>query len=354
MMSSLAPKITIISIKILLASWLIACCAAYEGPSSDHFDGSKFFNNESDHTFLDMIKWLWQMEIVEWPEWIEDPPQPKPLERIEKGGLRLTYVNHATVLIQIDGLNILTDPIWSFRAGPSLWLGTKRVRAPGVRMDELPSIHYILISHDHYDHLDLPTLRKIANSHHPIILAGLGTKSLLAESGIDNIIEMDWWQSYTAEDAGVKFTCVPARHGSGRWPFRENKTIWVGFIIEDLMGQQIYFAGDTAFGKFLNSIAERFGNIRLAILPIGNYEKRWFMKTQHMNPDDAVRAHILLGASQSVGIHFGTFAEHPEQAIDAHEKDLAEALEKYDIPPSRFWILKFGEGRDIRGKGQSL
>ena len=331
---------------LLFAMYFQGCCNAYKGPPSDHYDGSRFFNSEPDHTFMDMVKWLWEMETVPWPEWIEDPEQPPPVENVGKGVLRVTFINQATVLIQMDGLNILTDPIWSFRASPVSWAGPKRVRAPGVSMNDLPKIHYVLISHDHHDHLDLDSLKKIVKRHRPTILVGLGVKELLSGKGLERVEEMDWWEEHRPDIAEIRFTFVPARHNSGRWPFMKNKTLWGGFVIESPSGQ-VYFAGDTAYGGSLSSISERFNRIRLSILPIGSYEKRWFMKSQHMNPHDAVRAHKLIKAHQSIGVHFGTFAEHPEQAIDTHEKDLSDALEKYNVPPSRFWILQFGEGRDV-------
>jgi len=294
-----------------------------------------------------MVQWFWEMETVKWPEWIEDPPQPIPMKCIKDGKLRVTFINHASVLIQMDSLNILTDPIWSERASPVSWAGSKRVRDPGIQIKDLPHIDIIIISHNHYDHLDLPSLKLITKKHHPIIIVGLGIKKLLDSEGIFDVIEMDWWQEYTFKSANVKFIFVPARHNSGRGLFNKNKSLWGGFVIEGASGK-VYFAGDTAYGKFLNKIKERFSDFRLTILPIGSYEKRWFMKTQHMNPDEAVTAHNLLKSKQSVGIHFGTFLEHPEQTINAHEKDLLNSLKKYNVSESDFWILKFGEGRDVR------
>ncbi|MCP4667455.1 MAG: hypothetical protein GY849_13920 [Deltaproteobacteria bacterium] len=320
-------------------------CNYYQGPPSDHFDGSRFFNKEPDHTFFDHIKWVWEMKTVEWPEWIDDPPQPPPMAHVKNGALRITYINHATVLIQMDGVNILTDPIWSDRAGPLSWVGGKRVRAPGIKMEDLPDIDVILISHDHYDHLDIKSLRQLYENHQPHILVGLGVKSRLKSIRGMNIHELDWWQEYICS-TGTRITFVPSRHNSGRGIFDKNKTLWGGFVIEGLAGS-VLFMGDTAFGEFLKEIKKEFNHFRLAILPIGSYKKRWFMKTQHMNPDDAVRAHKMLEVAQSVGIHFGTFKEHPEQTIHAHENDLKAALAKYHIPESEFWILKFGEGRDV-------
>ncbi|MCP4581438.1 MAG: hypothetical protein GY839_07445 [candidate division Zixibacteria bacterium] len=321
--------------------------ALYGSPPSDHFDGKRFFGEESDHSFADMVKWLWEMETVDWPEWIDDPPQPKPVEYVNNEELKITYINHATALIQTDSLNILTDPIWSDYAGPFSWAGTPRVRAPGVKFEDLPKIDIILISHDHYDHLDLPTLKKLALKFQPIILAGLGMNGILKSENIENVVELDWWQEYTVDPGDVKFTFVPARHSSGRNPFGNNRTLWGGYVIEG-SASRIYYAGDTAYGQFLHSIAERYNSFRLTILPVGSYEARWFMRNQHMNPDDAVLAHQLLNSKQSIGIHFGTFVEHPEQTINAHEQDLATALNKYGIPESDFWILGFGAGRFVR------
>jgi len=340
----------IVPAALLLAALMAATptwgAGGYTGPVSDHFDGQRFHNDIPDHGFSDMVKWLWEMETVSWPEWVDDPAQPKPEQTVDEGRLRVTFINHSTVLIQMDGLNILTDPMWSQRAGPVSWLGTKRVRMPGVKMDDLPKIHVILISHDHYDHLDLPSLKRLAGRDRPLILAGLGLQAFLESEGISNVKELDWWQEHRAGPSGMKFVFVPALHTSGRKIFEENSTLWGGFVLEGSSGR-VYFAGDTGYGKFLDAIRDRYKGFRATIFPLGNYEKRWFMRNQHMNPDDAVRAHILLGSLQSMGVHYATFAEHPEQAIDAHEKDLAEALKQHTIPASAFWILKFGEGRDV-------
>ena len=294
-----------------------------------------------------MIKWVWEMETVEWPDWVIDAPQPKPVDRVKDGELRITYINHATILIQSDNINILTDPIWSDYAGPFSFLGSKRVRAPGVKIEDLPKIDIILISHDHYDHLDFPTLEKIVSLHHPVILTGLGVKSRLSSFKGTEIIELDWWDEYSIIRNNKKIFFVPSYHNSGRGMFDENKTLWGGYIIETGKGY-VLFMGDTAFEEFFYDIKKRFCPIRLSLLPIGSYEKRWFMKNQHINPDDAARAHIILEAKQSIGIHFSTFKEHPEQTIDAHEKDLKDALIKYNIPESDFLILNFGEGRNIK------
>lgn len=325
--------------------------AAQSAPSmSSHFDGSRFFNPErGDPTMGDTWKWFWEMKTQRWPDWVENPPQPPPPERVEPGILRATYVNHATVLLQLDGLNILTDPIWSKRAGPVSWLGVKRVRAPGISFDRLPKIDVVLISHDHYDHLDRPTIHQLWRRDQPHFLVGLRVGARLKAMGVPAgaISELDWWQAYAPARTEARIFFVPARHGSGRSPFFQRWALWGGFVI-DAPGGQVYFAGDTGFGAFVEEIAARFDRIRLAILPIGSYEKRWFMKTQHLNPEDVIRIHRILKARQSMGIHFATFAEHPEQSIDTHEKDLAAALANQGVDVSRFWLLGFGEGRNVR------
>jgi L-ascorbate metabolism protein UlaG (beta-lactamase superfamily) len=331
---------------LLLLLPAVPLATAHPLAVSDHCDGSVFFNPEPGHSFADMVRWLWEMERVPWPDWIQDPLQQPPPERVYGNGLRVTYINHATALIQMEGINILTDPIWSERAGPVSCIGTRRVRAPGVAFEDLPPIDYVLISHDHYDHLDIPTAKRLKAEHDPVFVVGLEVGKFLRAHGIENVVELDWWQSHGPDKAGVTFTFVPARHGSGRAPFMEDRTLWGGFVI-DSPGGQVYFAGDTGYGEFIDDIAARFGRIRLAVLPIGNYEKRWFMKSQHMNPEDAVTAHRALGAPMSIGMHFATFAEHPEQAIDTHEKDLAQALKKYGVRDCEFRVLGFGEGTDI-------
>ena len=327
----------------------VSCHSISKFPQSDHFDGKRFFNpgNTKENRFSDMVKWWWEMDTVPWPEWIDDLPQEKPVRSVEKGKLKVTFINHATTLIQMDGLNILTDPIWSDRAGPFSWLGSKRIRKPGVNFNDLPPIDLILISHNHYDHLDIPTLKKLYNRKKSMVITGLGVKKRLLSEGIDNVQDLDWWQNYILKEKGLDITFVPALHSSGRGLSDKNKTLWGGFIIK---GETItvYFSGDSGYGDFVKEIKNRFPDIGVSILPLGNYEKRWFMKNQHMNPEEAVKIHRLLGSKQSIGIHYATYLEHPEQAVDAHETDLKKALVKYKIPESEFWIMNFGEGRFVK------
>ncbi|OEH85014.1 hypothetical protein BHU72_07455 [Desulfuribacillus stibiiarsenatis] len=325
--------------------WYYYTRPLYIGPVSAHFDGRQFYYKES-NTFRDTIKWLREMEMVIWPDWINDPLQKAPEEYVKMGEIKVTYINHATVLIQVDEVNILTDPIWSERAGWDGRVGVKRIRAPGIAFEDLPRIDVILISHDHFDHLDLPTINQLIKEYNPQILVGLGVKSVIGTKRSSKITEMDWWQDWTLPYTDIKFTFVPARHNSGRSIIGRNRTLWGGFVIEG-SGGNIYFAGDTGYDELFLEINKRFGSFQLTILPIGSYEKRWYMIHHHMNPDDAVRAHMTLESLQSIGIHYATFNEHPEQAVDAHEKDLLIALEKYGLPKAKFWVLGFGEGRYV-------
>ena len=240
-----------------IAQLAIICGVSYGADNSDHFDGTHFFNDEDatkmdGYTPIEKPKWHWSIKSVDWPEWIKDKKWPPPIKDVAMGELRVTYINHATMLIQVDGVNILTDPIWSERASIVSWAGPKRVRAPGVDIKDLPRIDVILISHNHYDHLDIATLKQLTKTNRPKILVGLGVKALLLSEGIGQVEELDWWQRDDALPHGLKVVFVPARHGSGRGLFDRNKTLWGGFVIETSVGN-VYFAGDTAYGHFLGT-----------------------------------------------------------------------------------------------------
>ena len=343
--------------KILsVLAYMTGCGVHYNGKISDHFDGSHYSNGkEADtiegYTLIERLRWMRSTKLVEWPEWIEDPVYAAPRKEVALGELRVTHINHATVLIQVDGVNILTDPIWSDRASMVSWAGPKRVRSPGVDMKDLPRIDVIVISHNHYDHLDIATLRQLTKNNNPKIIVGLGVRELLVSEGFDAVTELDWWQTYDALPNALKVVFVPARHGSGRGLFDRNKTLWGGFVIESIAGN-VYFAGDTAYGDFLADIKKKFGEFRLALLPIGHYEPRWMMESVHMSPEDAVKLHRYLNVRQSMGMHFATFhgmGAHNNEKVDQHEKDLRAALYKYSVPESEFWLLGFGEGRRVGG-----
>jgi L-ascorbate metabolism protein UlaG (beta-lactamase superfamily) len=220
-------------------------------------------------------------------------------------------------------------------------VGPRRVRDPGLAFTDLPPVHLVLVTHNHYDHLDLETLIRLQKAHSPRFVTTLGNRAFLAEFGLDKIDELDWWQSVNV--AGAKVTLTPAQHWSSRGPRSRNRTLWGGFVVE-ADGRQVYFAGDTGYGGHFRNVRERFGRVDLALLPIGAYEPRWFMRDQHMNPEDAVQAHLDLEAKLSVGTHFGCF-QLTDEAIDAPPLELAAARERHGLPPDVFVVLETGETR---------
>lgn len=328
---------------------LEACVFAtprYHGPVTDHFDGEHFHNPvDAFHPVQpSTLKWLLNRERGPWSDPADAAPGPKPVERVGKGQMRVTWVNHATVLLQMDGLNILTDPIWSDRCSPVAFAGPKRVRPPGIRFEDLPPIDVVLLSHNHYDHLDLPTLVRLRDAFHPRVVTGLGNAKLLTRAGLPLADELDWWQ-HVPLASDVLLTAVPAQHFSNRSLTDRNVTLWTGFVVQGPSGAA-YFAGDTGFGPHYEKIFEKFGRVRVALLPIGAFKPEWFMGPIHMSPSEAVRAHQALHASTSVAIHFGTFPLADDGEREAPDK-LRDAMASSGVSPDAFWILGFGEGRDV-------
>jgi len=316
----------------------------YKGKASDHFDGKKFFNPDCAHPkgFSDVFKWLLTRKRVPWHK-TDFTFGLKPDEKIESG-LRITFINHTTFLIQINGLNILTDPIWSERASPFSWSGPKRIQPPGIKMEDLPKIDIILLSHNHYDHLDLPSLKKIYDRFKPKIFTGLGVGAFLKRKGLDNFLEMDWWQETTISEE-LQLQAVPAQHFSGRGMFDSNATLWMGFVIKTNKGN-LYFAADTAYNDYMfKQIGDRCAPILVSIIPIGAYQPRWFMSPVHCSPDEAVSIHRDVKSQHSIGSHFGTFPladEGKEEPII----DLKKAVQENGIPENKFIVLKEGTWMD--------
>ena len=305
-----------------------------------HFDGKRFYNPDAPqaHGFSDVFRWKLSTRPEPSPRFIADVQPSAPPARVEGGGVRTTMVNHSTVLLQQRACNILTDPIWSERASPLSWIGPRRRRRPGVSWQDLPRIDTVLISHNHYDHLDLPTLRRLAARGDSTFVVPTGVGRLLRSEGIGPVHEMDWgdWISL----AGVNIHCVPALHFSSRGFHDRNRTLWCGYLLESER-RLIYFAGDTGFGPHFGQIREAFGPPHLALLPIGAYEPRWFMSPVHMGPDEAVRAHEILGAGTSIAIHHGTF-QLADEGIDTPKKQLqACARDK------SFLVLNNGQFADM-------
>lgn len=337
---------------LLVATALAGCslfsAPRYRGPapSGAKFDGERFHNEEPTEPpdLFDLLAWFFERRPGPWPDWVEAPPGPPPPARVGRGEVRVTFVNHATTLIQIDGINILTDPVWSHLVGPVSFAGSVRVRPPGLRFEDLPKIDAVVVSHNHYDHLDLPTLRRLGAAHNPRFFVGLGNAPILHAARIANVVELDWWQTVELRD-GVRITAVPAQHTSNRGLADRNRTLWAGYVIEG-QGGYVYFAGDTGFGPHFARIRERFGSPRLALLPIGAFLPEWLMHPLHMSPARAVEAHRVLGAHRSVPIHFGTF-QLGDEGRDEPVAELRRACERHGVPEDRFWVLDFGEGRDV-------
>jgi len=272
-----------------------------------------------------------------WPSRIDEAPRrPPPLD----GAVAVvTFIGHATFLIQTATANILTDPMYSDRAGPFGLLGPRRVRRPAVRFDDLPPISTVLLSHNHYDHCDRRTLARLARRFDPTVVTPLGNGALVKSTGLREVEELDWWQD--AKTSPLPLTLTPAHHFSARTPFDRNRALWGGFTI-DVADRRIYFAGDSAYAPFFREVRRRLGPIDLALLPIGAYEPRWFMQSVHMNPAEAVQAHLDLEAAASVAMHFGTF-QLTTEGIDEPVRALEQARLAQHVAPSTFKAIGFGE-----------
>src|SRR2546426_4924362 len=272
-----------------------------------------------------------------WPARVDEPPRRPPA--LDDAVAVVTFIGHATFLIQTAAGNILTDPMYSERAGPLNVLGPRRVRQPAVPFDDLPAISMVLLSHNHYDHCDLRTLRTLAQRFDPFVITPLGNGALVRSTGIRRVEELDWWQE--AKTSALPIALTPAQHFSARSPLDRNRALWGGFRLV-VGGTRIFFAGDTAYAPFFRDVRQRLGPIDLALLPIGAYEPRWFMQSIHMNPAEAVQAHLDLEASESVAMHFGTF-QMTTEGLDEPLRGLQDAWRAENIPLSRFRTLRFGE-----------
>lgn len=306
---------------------------------SDHFDGKRFFNPSGDiqKSFKDLWKWRRSRRPVPWPQKLNQNPVHIP-EKIKKG-IALTYINHDTFLIQTPTHNILTDPILSKRASPVSFAGPHRVRPPAIFCRNLPPIHVVLVSHNHYDHMDLRTLKEIDNLFHPLFILPLCNRHFLLSKKIQKVIELDWWEHLTIEK--LQITLTPAQHWSARALRDRNKSLWGSFWIKTA-SHSIYHAGDTGYGSHFSKISHQLGSPDVSLLPIGAYEPRWFMKEQHMNPKDAVQAHVDLNSQFSLGMHYGTF-QLTDEAYHDPIVDLQKALDELKVNSEKFKVPDFGE-----------
>ncbi len=330
----------------LTACALAACGSTHPGPVTDHFDGKHFFTPGTSKS-SSPIGYLWRRLTNPPPDWPQAVPSPANLPalspRVSAKEARVTYIGHATLLIQVAGLNILTDPVWSQRASAVQWLGPKRVAQPAWPLEQLPPIDLVLISHDHYDHLDVPTLRLLDAAHRPRVIAPLGLKKLLTEAMPQSSVSEHDWGERVALAQGAWLHVEPMAHGSGRTPFDQMQTLWAAYVIE-AAGMKMYHAGDTGYagGRYFREVAKRHGPLDLAILPIGAYEPVDFMADSHMSPSEAVQALIDTGARQGMAHHFDTF-QLGFEAFGAAGAELLKAMQSSGLPLQRMIVPIIGQ-----------
>ena len=317
----------------------------YSGPVSDHFDGKRFFGPQQSggKSLGDLFKWMTSGEKAKWPRWIENARQPPPPTRVYGGEIRLTMIGHVTVLIQTAGLNIVTDPVWSKFASPTQFAGPRRVRAPGIAVADLPPIDLILVSHSHYDHLDTRSLKQLVALHDPLIITPLGNDAIIAKAAPKaRITAIDWDEKVTFGDMIIE--AEPVNHWSARSVWDRNEALWAGFTLHG-GGKRCFINCDSGFagGWWAERLMAKHAQIDCALLPIGAYAPRWFMVDAHMNPEEAVRVHQMLGHPPTLGYHWGTF-QLTDEAIDEPPARLTAALTREGLNPTRFRTLDPGEG----------
>jgi L-ascorbate metabolism protein UlaG (beta-lactamase superfamily) len=313
----------------------------YQGPVSDHFDGSRFFmaGHSCDKSFGDLLRWRRNNDRAVWPATYDSPFADTPPRHSDT--LRVVLVGHASFLIQVAGLNLLIDPVWSKRASPISFAGPRRANAPGVAFDDLPPIDAVLLTHNHYDHLDMATLARLWARFRPRVIAPLGNAAILAPA-VSGVVSLDWGDGLALSDqVGVHLR--KALHWSARGLRDRRMALWGAFVLTTPSGV-LYHVGDSAYGDgaHFRAVRTEFGPPVLAVLPIGAYAPRWFMTSQHMNPAESVRAWQDCGAAQALGHHWGTF-QLTDEAIDAPAAALTEALAGVEASPESFLALRPGQ-----------
>lgn len=343
MLKFIAYALLIFTIVILGSYWYLNSLNYYVGPKTDHFNG-KVFKNPYDKVkrpFSKFLKWQWNRKPAKWPEHLEVKQYDTPPQTFE-GGIRASYVGHATVLLQVDGINILTDPIWSERASMVSFIGPKRVIDPGIKFENLPKIDLVLISHNHYDHMDKRTIKSLVERDNPKFIVPLGNDTIIKSFEPNaNVEALDWFG--IAEFESLVINVMPSLHWSSRVMVDRNKALWSSFVVETSAGN-IYFSGDSGFesGKVYDLVRERFGDIKLSLIAVGTYEPREFMKNAHNNPDDAVKAFRKLNSQHAIAIHHGVF-QLSDESIEQQVADFTKALDENDVSPKAFRMLEVGE-----------
>ena len=339
---------------LLLVSSLAAAvgCAAilHDEPAYDvesrpahHMPDGTFVNTDGEaisKSFTDLLRWRWSRTEPS-PKHF-DVIHPDPDVIAKPATTQITWLGHSAFLLQVKGKNILTDPHFSKRASPLSFAGPKRIVAPPLNIDELPHIHVVVISHNHYDHLDEESLTELYERQKnapPLFLVPLGLKEELLSYDITNVVEMDWWESHDYE--GMTLTALPVKHWSQRTFFDRNKSLWAGWLV-DIEDFRFFHTGDSGYSDDFRRIGEDYPGIDLATIPIGAYDPRWFMKDAHMSPKEAVQTFIDLKAEKAIGMHWGTFILTDEE-MDEPPLRLAEALKEKGIEMSDFSVMQHGE-----------
>ena len=350
-----ARALTLSPTRSLLA---LSCCwaslAYSESSRPPHHTDNGFANSDGSQAnkpFSSFLKWRRERSELPLNDYFSDRriadtlaplgyPAAAPDFSTPAAGARVTWLGHATFLVQTPRLNFLTDPHFSGRASPFSFAGPKRFVAPPVSVPELPPIDVVVISHNHYDHLDTTSVKALANHQggSPLFLVPLGLESWMNSKGIDNAIEMDWWQS--RDLAGATITMVPVHHWSARGLGDRNQTLWGGWTLasDDF---NFFFAGDTGWSDDFADIGKRLGPFDLSAIPVGAYEPRWFMKEQHVNPSEAVDIHLAVGSEFSIGMHWGTF-QLTDEPYEQPVTDLADALVEKGVSPDAFVVMAPG------------
>jgi len=311
-------------------------------------DGFRNNYNTDQHGIGEFLRWMREKRGL-WPK-----PKHFPIERPDvewlaanRSETTLTWIGHVTFLFQFRGLNILTDPVFGERASPLSFAGPKRYTPPAMHVDQLPPIDIVLLSHNHYDHLDRDAIKRIShrNDGKTRFLVPLKMADWFRREGIENVVELDWWDETLPLEAqhNVRAWFVPAQHFSGRSVNDRNRTLWGGWVLE-IDGFRLFFAGDTGYGKDFADIGSVFNGFDLSLIPIGAYEPQWFMKTVHVNPEDAVRIHRDVKSRQSIGMHWGTFIL-TDEPVDEPPQRLARALADQHVAPETFVVMRHGETR---------
>lgn len=321
----------------------------YDGPVSSHFDGKRFFvpGYIRDKSPLDLLKWSFGEARKKWPESYPGPAQDKPPARVRGDALRVSYVGHATLLIQTQGVNLLIDPVWARRASPFSFAGPKRVNAPGIAREDLPELDAVLVSHNHYDHLDLEMLSWLAVNRPSRVITPLGNDRIMRAHDTAIRAEPHDWDARIEIAPGVAVHLEPSYHWSARGISDRRMALWCAFVVETLAGA-IYHIADTGFadGGLFHAARAKHGDFRLAILPIGAYEPRWFMADQHVDPAESLRILEIIGARHAMAHHWGTF-QLTSEALEEPPRALAAALRQGGHEADRFRVFRPGEVFDV-------